>query len=329
MNKLFASQSRIFTISAASAIMLLPLLPANGQVQSIADGDWQTPSTWDSGAVPGSGDSVWINTDVVSSNNEGSVGGLAVGVAGPANLTMNSGSSITSDGIMQLKNGGVVVNSGGTLSKGATSSFMYVSRAAEDNVTLTVDGGTVTSARPVFVGENNQSGTSAIWTLNSGSVDIQNQLIFGGAQDANSQIIVNGGTFSVDFIQLDQDTGDAEVPTSQTLSVAGGDLILTTSNAPGALSNFEPNSKVIFDSGTITWAGVLDSSGFDSFSSGAFNNLLTNDNLISNVFTDTELQNNLQFVSGTGAVLAIPEPSITSLGLGLLSLLVIGLRRRR
>jgi|GEM_PF-3336889 len=297
---------------------------------SVADGDWRTPATWNN-AVPVTGGTAFIRSGVTSSDNEGSLAGLAlIPGGGASSLTMNSGSQITSNGIMAVNNGTLTINTGAALSKLGGSNFGYIARDTGNTGEMIINGGTYDTNRVFFMGSGGQPGSTGTLSINSGSFMSSTFLAFAGEANSNMNIFVNGGSLALDFVDFDRDDNNAGAAgVTQAITVAGGNFLLTTSNEAGSLQfTADPSSVLNFNSGTVTWQGVLNTSEFATFQT-TFGGWVDNGFIASSVFSGVELKDNLTYVSGTGAVLAIPEPSHAAILAGLTALLALCLRRRR
>ena len=164
------------TAAAANAIA------AATSYTTVADGEWNSPTTWACGAIPPSNSTAVIIANNITVSNGGNIGG---------NVTVNAGSSLT-------------VNAGGDLTLGPVGGG---TRTLTVNGTLTINGGTLNQNGNVIIASAsifNQTGGDFNVDANDGtaggSVGIGTD-IFGigtsGTNYASGTLNLTGGTITI------------------------------------------------------------------------------------------------------------------------------------
>jgi hypothetical protein len=170
------------------------------------DNNWDDPSNWSTGAVPGPTQDVTINTS--------------------ASIVH---SSAVSDSIKSLTSTAPLEISGGTLSIASTSSL---------SGPLTIDGGTLTSAGNISVGGLLTLGSGAI--TGSGTVDASGGISVnpdGAAFDVAGNIALDSAaTFAVGLNGAAPGTGYGQLNVDGTVNLAGSALHATLGFSPGTQS---------------------------------------------------------------------------------------------
>jgi hypothetical protein len=288
-------------VAGTGAVLVLP--SSGVTYTSTTSGDFNTASTWGGAGVPGVIDTATIREhEVTVSGAQGSIGSLNITRA-TSDFIMNSGSSLTVTNEFSVNWGNVNVN-GGTLNH-TGSIAVYVGKVASSS--FDVIGGTFTTNNQIVVGAGNTlNNTSSITIDNGGSVSATH-LSFGGSDATNNLAvsILNGSDLTVGFVSASGSYASASI------LVDGGDFTLTTTNESGSLGTPSANFAVQYESGTIVWSGVANTTEFSAFKSGAFINWLTDGFITSSLYTNVALYNGLTYIEGVGAVLANPETSVT------------------
>ncbi len=258
-------------IIATGLFVLCRIFPAQGEtVSSVQSGEWADSGIWGGGAVPVSGDVVYVRAhSVTSSAPSGTLTALAVlGGSGPGQLTMNSGSSIGVSGNLTLNYGGLTVNSGSALTHQSSSGYIQLAAAAgaaNRSSSMTLAGGTVTSDRVALFGGSAATAATGTLTVASGSLTFAGQRIQcdPGAGSA-VQMFVDGGALTCSYIQFKDSAAGSQM---QSLTVNGGDLHLTAANYTASLQFADANSRVWFEDGSMIWEGVDSVLDFDALQS--------------------------------------------------------------
>ena len=151
----------------------------NNGYLSVADADWSTASTWGANAVPSAGSTVIVNSQVTINAN----------VASPANLTINSGDSLsmgTTNAGAQIIVSGTFINNG-KLNVGVPAtagnyySYFTSNGTAINNGTINIHRGS-TNDNLILGGVLTNSGTivdSAILQINNGGSISGNGVAYG------------------------------------------------------------------------------------------------------------------------------------------------------
>lgn len=269
---------------------------------SVRSGDWASTSTWNTILVPGSsvaGDVAYVKGHSVTSSaavayNLNGLGLLTTGSV----LRMQSGSSMTVTGMVTLSYGNLIVESNASLSHVSASGYIRIANQGNGQTgSLTINGGTVTSGRTLLIGAAGAQGAQGTLTINSGSLTVTNQLQLGAGTNSSAMVFLNGGAAQVDYLTfMNYGTGQ-----TQSLTMVGGQLTLTTGNEAGSLQFTDTGAKVWFEGGIIVFKGVDTSNDFTAFKT-TFNNWVDAGNLDSAVFSDQQLKSGLVF-NGADAVL--------------------------
>jgi autotransporter-associated beta strand protein len=223
----------IFSASAA-AISIFPVVTkAQSGVDTLWTGttptDYNTPSDWSTGALPGSGDTADVSnggTVLIGPTDNLTMNEFWAGAGGPnqtgPGYVFQSGGTVTPSGWLAIgrnnQPGGYQI-SGGTLGstnsigggliiEGNTTSPAYFNISgsstvgAAGNVELgdnpgsygivTMNGGTFNIPNQLFIGNNTGQG---LFTLNSGTVNSNNWVGIGRFGGATGTLTINGGEF--------------------------------------------------------------------------------------------------------------------------------------
>jgi hypothetical protein len=248
---------------------------------------------------------------VTSSASVAGLNGLGLLAAG-SSLQMNSG-SLGVTGTVTVSYGNLIVQSNATLSHVSPAGYIKISTQANGNDgSMTINGGTVTTDRAVLIGNAAAKNAQGTLTINSGSFSSALQMILGAGTNSTTTVSLNGGNLEMSYL----DFANSGTGQTQSLTVNGGALVLTRAAEASAFVFTDPNAKVWFEAGTITFKGVDSLADFNTFTN-TFNTWVSNGKVDSIGLTDQNLINGLTF-NGTDAVLTvIPEPA--TLGLFMLS----------
>lgn len=170
---------------------------------SVANGNWNTPATWNKNAVPGAADTVTItnNTNVALAGTN-TIAGLTVATGGT--LTAATGAlsftSLTNSGTVNISGGSLTASAtvtnnnimsvaGGSLNVTGASTTGITNAAA---ATFTVGGGTINLSA---AGANNRTfANNGIMTVTSGTVNVFGNMIHNGGSTFNQ----SGGNITID-----------------------------------------------------------------------------------------------------------------------------------
>ncbi|MCA9400241.1 MAG: DUF11 domain-containing protein [Candidatus Omnitrophica bacterium] len=220
--------------------------------------DWDDPSNWDLGFVPGTGDSVIIPDTSGGSNRYPSLTAIAGAGVSIVNMTVSSGATLTLAGknftmTGQLDNEGNVI--------------LYGSETVAID-TPDTDSGTFT-----FVGDNDASEVFTIPDIENGAgvVDYFNIVINDTAANedtyrTNGELVLGGALTVTDGV-FDNGTNENDVTVGGSITVNGGTFNATVGANSGSLDvegNFTQSSGTFVapDGGeTFTLEGDFDHSG--------------------------------------------------------------------
>ncbi len=277
---------------------------------SVQSGDWTSTSTWNTVSLPGSsaaGDVVYVKGHSVTSSAAVAynLNGLGLLTAGSV-LRMQSGSSMTVTGNLTLSYGNLIVDSNASLSHVSGNGYIRIANQGDgQDGAMTINGGTVTSSRAVLIGNAAAKNAQGTLTINSGSFSSALQMILGAGTNSTAKVFLNGGNLEMSYLEFaNNGTGQ-----TQSLTVNGGEFVLTTGNQDASLQFADSNAKVWFEDGMITFKGVDSTNDFTAFKT-TFNGWVDAGNIDSLSFTDQQLKDQLVF-DGTNAVLysQIPKKS--------------------
>lgn len=231
------------------------------------------------------GKSVTIGSKVTLSN------AVVGGTSGTANGTINidSGGKLSSSGTMSILGDGTLINvkAGGAITAGGT---IVMGNAANDRVSLVVDGGdvTVTSSSQGNLGLNNGPGAtnvSSSATLNSGTITLagtSSRVLMGAANSATvtTTFNLNGGTLTTSAVTdttASVSTFNFNGGTLKAGLVVNGLVVATAGNFMDALNNAvvkAGGAKVDSNGSDIKIAAALShDSGLGSTPDGGFEKL--------------------------------------------------------
>ena len=192
MNKKIISFSTLCIL--ATAVALNAQLDWNS---ADADGDWNTPASWDGGVVPGSADFVRIDGGNATVSGVANVNKINTG--GTSALTVDSGGSLTVADILQVgevgdaaageKTGTLELNSGGQITVNTSVMIGSWNDIAQESF-LDMAGGTFTAPK-LYVG----SGAAGTANLSGGTFTVGQELYVGG--EASGTLNLSGGTLDV------------------------------------------------------------------------------------------------------------------------------------
>ena len=267
-------------------------------IPTAADGAWEDTATWSGGTIPDGDDYANVtNGNYVTLSSVVSIGQFATDNAGV--LTVNSGGSLTSTAGSNHPRGGTIdVQTGGSVTM---DGWMSIDNAAASNkaYAINVNGGSYNQAGQMYLGGAGVENSTIAVAVNSGS--FQSGFIqLRASTDTTVTLDVNGGTATVDYLVFVDHTG------TNTVTVDGGDLIISTSNENGSLTFASASDKVWYEDGTITWEGVDTEAEFNTFKA-TFSAWVYAGNMDSATFTDQQLRDQLIF-DGTDAVLSDTLP---------------------
>ena len=128
---------------------------------SVANGDWETPSTWNKNAVPTASDVVYI--------------------AGGATVAVNATAAVSNT---------MIIYAGGTLN--VSGSTLGVTTSLTNNGTLNISGGSMSTTTSVTNGAS-----STITISGTGSLSVGTTITNNGILNANAgNLTVTGGSLS-------------------------------------------------------------------------------------------------------------------------------------
>lgn len=135
-------------------------------ITSAQAGNWSATSTWTGGVVPGNGDTVTINHNVVVDTNtiigtSGAAGTLVVQVASGKDLNVSSGIIFTVRGDLRLENG--------TLTMSAGSTYTFDSSLASGTPSYKIRFGSASNQSGSKIISNGTSGSRVTFNKASGS----------------------------------------------------------------------------------------------------------------------------------------------------------------
>jgi hypothetical protein len=256
---------------------------------SVANGDWENPSTWNKNAVPS------LTTDIVYIANGTTVGVNATAAVSSA-ITIFAGGTLNVAGSTLGVTGSLINNGTLNVSGGAMSTTTTVTNGG----TITVSGGTLTSTTALT---NNASSTitvSGTGTLTSAG---NNTLTNSGTINAN------GGTINVSTTAGASTTGITN-NSGATLSVAGGTV--NVGPAGGGNRVFSNAGILTVSSGTLDINGSLSHSGTQFNQSGGSINIDGNAAGVTANSASSYHLNMTAVVNWTGGTLTIVDPHASS-----------------
>ena len=262
-------------------------------IPSVADGAWEDTATWSGGIIPDGDD----YANVTNGKNVTLSSVVTVNQYGNDNagvLTVNSGGSLTSTyGDTKPRGGTVNVETGGSVTHPGWFGIT-AAQASDKAYAINVNGGSYHQAGQMYLGDVAVENATIAIAVNSGSFNA-NWIEMRASTDTTTTLDVNGGAASMAYIGFTDNGG------ANTVTVDGGDLIISTANDTQSLQFKSASDKVWYESGTITWEGVDTEAEFDAFQA-TFNGWVDAGNMDSATFTDQQLKDQLIF-DGTEAVL--------------------------
>jgi N-acetylgalactosamine-6-sulfatase len=268
------------------------------RLTSVASGAWTNGAVWDKDLVPRDGDNVWIADDAVTvTGADVGLNSLALLKDQSGSLALGSGTHLHVGGEVAVMEGELTVGTGARLShtNGNSKVFMKIARDAGTAGTVTIDGGTYASDRDIYLTQHNSTGATGTLHVAGGTVNGARSLIFGGASNSVSTLLVSGGTATFQCIDFDQSFANPGGGTqTEEVTVDGGNLVLTHACAALSLQFAGPHSKVFFEDGSITIAGVDTPDDFSTFTN-VFNVWVDDGRLESTTYTSGQLKSMLQY----------------------------------
>ena len=214
---LFTVCCLLFTGSAFAFESQAPPVVKNGVFDSIKNGDWNDPATWDKGSVPENGDWVQVTGDTVDvTGNQGSgIVGITDGV-----LLLHGGSTMT------LDNGASITNTG-------TGVLRYAADVTGGSQATLTSLGTATYVGPNAIDWNSRPGCrignfSYTPTLTTGTATIT---LAGNLATAPTATVSASGTLAVSSSELSITAGSLNV--DGTLTGGANGSIKFTPTSPG------------------------------------------------------------------------------------------------
>ncbi|MGC4041420.1 MAG: fibronectin type III domain-containing protein [Flavobacterium sp.] len=233
-------QSGSVSASNFTGDFAIGLVNTDNSFVSVANGDWNTASTWNKNAVPTSADNIYIGSGT--------------------NVTISDARTVNS----------VIVNPGGILT--ASAGTLTVNTTLANNGTVNVNGGTITTTTSIA---NNASATinvasgaltSTTTLTNAGTINATGGTITSTTALTNSGTAnVNGGTI----------TATTTLSNSGTFNTSAGNLIVNGGSAAG-ITNSSSGSFIV-NGGTVRQGPVgggntmFTNSGILTVSSGTLN----------------------------------------------------------
>lgn len=238
-------------------------------VFSVATGDWNSGSTWNTGSVPVTTDAVQVlSPHVVSvTSGVGTIASVSVAAGGSLNLTSGGSLTITNN----LTNAGTTGINGGTLTVNGSAASSGVTNTGTVNVASgTLNIGSGANFNRTF----SNTAAGSVLTVSGGNMNVQGNIAFLSGTWNQS-----GGTISVDPNNAGTATNSVAGGTSTVqistnlLNLTGGTVVIVDPNFTGAnaviyssLSNYDTPA-----SSTHTWQFGNGVSNDISNSTTAFN----------------------------------------------------------
>ena len=238
---------------------------------SVANGDWETASTWNKNAIPTASDVVYIanNTSVTVNATAAVSNAMTIYAGGTLNVAGSSldvTTSVTNNGTLNISGGAMSTTT--NVTNGASSTItisgtgaLTVGTTIANNGTintnsgnLTVTGGSATgisnSSTGTFVvaggtvrqgpvgGGNTTFSNSGILTVSSGTLNINGSLSHSGSQfnQSGGNIIIDGNAAGVSINSVASGTSILSLTTSN-INWAGGVLTVVDPHANSTASN--------------------------------------------------------------------------------------------
>ena len=200
----------------------------NNGYLSVADADWSTASTWGANAVPSAGSTVIVNSQVTINAN----------VASPANLTINSGDSLslgtTNAGAQIIVSGAFInngkLNVGVPATAGNYYSYFTSNGTATNNGTINIHRGS-TNNNLIVGGALTNNGSiidSTILQINSGGAISGNGVAYGNL--ANLYYNTGATAFTPTNEWIAGATSGGGVPQNVTVGANQGSTIASGTN---------------------------------------------------------------------------------------------------
>jgi hypothetical protein len=273
-----------------------------------------SPPGWQSLTVPGAADTIrfnWGNNTVTLGATAPTITAFQMGVDESGGLVVNSGGSLTTTGSSTIGNnytgaglvtGSLTINSGGVVNAGGTQLRLGAgAAAAPGNLrgAVTLSGGTLNVSGHLWVGAANNT----VGTIDINSGGVLNMLGFGG----NGML----GLGTVNSTSASGGQGFLNVN-------AGGVLHLFNIQADGSLGSIQPGSLLDIDgSGLVTIPGNFTAVMNTYITAGR----ITGNDVVGQVQAVFDAGQNMTFLTAT----MVPEPS----AIALMALMGVGLIVRR
>lgn len=304
-----------------------------------ADGDWNTPESWELGGVPTSADFARINGGNATVSGVANADKLTTG--GTSTISVGSGGSLTvaSDFLVgeagslanSTKTGTIQLNSGGQI---AANTFVQIgswNSAAQESF-LNIAGGTFTIGTEIRVG----SGGAGTLNLSGGTVDLNNGSwhnlrigdltadgtvnMTGGTLTTYGMRMNNGGVGNANF-NLDGGTLTVNGNFTNSIKLVGNSVIAIGDGLFQWQGNRNTDIDALISSGNITFA----TSSVSTITASAEQSWTSLDGTTT-LYADTdEVRSGYTTLWATSA---IPEPSAYALLLGSFLSAWVMLRRR-
>ncbi len=221
---------------------------------SVANGDWETPSTWNKNAVPTASDVVYIaggttvavnataavsNTMIIYAggtlNVSGSTLGVTTSLTNNGTLNISGGSMSTTTSVTNGASSTITISGTGSLSVGTTITNNGILNANAGN--LTVTGGSA----------------SGISNTSTGALVVAGGTVTLGPSGGGNRLLSNAGTLTVSSGTL---TINGQLSVSNTFNQSGGTIIVD-GNAAGVVANSVASSAGSYSySGSIVYLGT-------------------------------------------------------------------------
>jgi hypothetical protein len=283
--------------------------------------DWANANNWEGNSFPSGSERIRIdpgrytNAPVISSNSSFNADNLRVESNGI--LTIQANMTFTDD--VQIRTGGSVVISGGTVTVTGANNFSL----EDDGSSVTISGGTLVLGQDFAInGDGDGVDARPVLTLSAGTLQVGRDLLFdesatdaplfimsGGYADIGRNIANSGGDASIRI-------SDGVLEVSDNINMLGGDDSLVMSGGTIIMSGgdvdndgwffmsdgeFEVDGTVDLEGGgdfqfhdiTVNTSEVFDQSGVSTMSiSGDWDNDGTfNDRVAQQIFNGTSAQN--------------------------------------